>query len=279
MRELSVPKISKWPFFVADAVLLALAVFIFCQATGPLNTEQMIAAAACVMVGAAFGAWPFVLDYRAATKLAETEALTSVVAQVENIEIVAKRIADATAQWQTVNDSAEKTNVAAKQIADRMAVEAKEFTEFMTRANDTEKATLRLETEKLRRVEGESLQVIVRVFDNIFSLHASAMRSGNPKLAEQVSQFVNACRDAARRIGLMPYLAAPDEIFDPLRHQTVDAKVPAAGAVITDTLGVGYTYQGQMLRPAIVQVREAGMEPAPTGVPADEENELPLNEF
>ena len=279
MRELSVPKISKWPFYVADAVLLALAVFIFWQATGPLNAEQMAAVVACVMVGAAFGAWPFILDYRAATRLAETEALTSVVAQVQNIEIVGKRISDATAQWVSVTDSAEKTNAAAKKIAQIMTSEAKEFAEFIAKANDTEKSTLRIEAEKLRRTEGESLQVIVRMFDHIFALQAGALRSGNPKLAEQITQFSVACREAARRIGLVPFLASPDEPFDPQRHQTSDGKAPAADAVIADAIGVGYTYQGQLLRPAVVQIREVVVEPAKPEEPAEETNELPLNEF
>ncbi|HEX4342459.1 MAG TPA: nucleotide exchange factor GrpE [Verrucomicrobiae bacterium] len=275
MHDLSAPKISKWPFFFADAVLLALAVFIFRQAE-PLGNWQTAGVVACVIVGGVFGVWPFILDYLAATKLAETDALTSVVGQVQNIEIIAKRISEATSLWQGVSELAEKTNVTAKEISGRMAHEAKEFAALTAKSNDAEKATLRVEVEKLRRSEGDWLQVIVRVFDYIYALQGGAMRSGNPKLVDQVTQFVNSCRDAARRIGLVPFFAARGDKFDPQRHQTVDGKAPHADAVIGETLGIGYTFQGQILRPAIVQIREPV---APVLEPAEasgDQDQLPL---
>ena len=70
-----------------------------------------------------------------------------------------------------------------------MAAEVREFSEFMQKMNDSEKAALRLEIEKLRRGEGEWLQVLVRILDHVFLLHAAAMRSGQPKLVGQISQF------------------------------------------------------------------------------------------
>ena len=70
-----------------------------------------------------------------------------------------------------------------------MAAEVREFSEFMQKMNDSEKAALRLEIEKFRRGEGEWLQVLVRILDHVFLLHAAAARSGQPKLAEQIAQF------------------------------------------------------------------------------------------
>ena len=124
--------------------------------------------------------------------------------------------------------------------------------------NDNEKAALRLEVEKLHRGEVEWLQVLVRILDHVFALNAAAARSGQPRLAEQITQFQNACRDAARRIGLMPFAAAPDEPFDAERHQAVDMESePPAEAVVAETVGAGFTFQGRLLRPALVRLREA----------------------
>jgi molecular chaperone GrpE (heat shock protein) len=92
--------------------------------------------------------------------------------------------------------------------------------------------------------------------DHVFLLHAAAARSGQPKVAEQISQFQNACRDAARRIGLAPFAAAQDEKFNAERHQTVDDSKPAANATVAETIGAGYTFQGKLLRPALVKLRE-----------------------
>ena len=64
---------------------------------------------------------------------------------------------------------------------------------------DVDLRKVRLEVEKLRRAEGEWLQVLVRVLDHVYALHLGALRSGQPNLIEQLSNFQNACRDAARR--------------------------------------------------------------------------------
>jgi molecular chaperone GrpE (heat shock protein) len=139
-----------------------------------------------------------------------------------------------------------------------MAGEVREFSEFMQKMNDSEKGALRLEIEKLRRGESEWLQVLVRILDHVFVLHTAAVRSGQPKLVEQISNFQNACRDAARRIGLVPFNAEADEPFNPERHQAVGEEgQPSADAVVAETVGAGFTFQGRLLRPALVRLRQA----------------------
>ena len=61
-----------------------------------------------------------------------------------------------------------------------------------------------------------------------------------------------------RRLGLVPFVAEPDEPFDAGRHQVAGKpeKIPD-GAVVTETIGAGYTFQGKPLRPALVRLREA----------------------
>src|ERR1041384_164055 len=143
-----------------------------------------------------------------------------------------------------------------------MGAEVQAFTEFMQRVNDSEKATLRLEAEKLRRAEADWLQVLVRLLDHVYALHLGAVRSGQPQLIDQLTNFQNACRDAVRRVGLTPFVGEPSEPFDGQRHRPFDGEeLPPAGAKITETVATGYTFQGRLLRPALVRLQN--------GAPAD----------
>ena len=257
MRDPIDPKVSKWPFFVGDVLLFGAAVFVYAQSKLPMGLWEMCFAGLCLAVGAVLGIAPFVLEYRATVKLAEAGALATVVAQIQNLEAIAAQIRSATGQWQEVQEQAGKTAVAAKEIAERMRAEVEAFTQFMQRMNESEKATLRLEVEKLRRAEVEWLQVVVRMLDHVYALHQGAVRSGQPNVLEQVGSFQNACREAARRVGLAPFAADPSEPFDAQRHQLADgdARLPA-DAVIGETLAAGYTFQGKLLRPALVRLMQ-----------------------
>jgi hypothetical protein len=82
------------------------------------------------------------------------------------------------------------------EIAERMTAEAKGFAEFMQKANDSEKAHLRLEVDKLRRAEAEWLQIMTHVFDHVYALYAAAAKSGQPNLAttREFSNCLPRCR-------------------------------------------------------------------------------------
>lgn len=256
MRNESELRLSKVPFFAGDLVLLAAAYFLSRQAPG---AWQMTLLAACVAGGSLLSIIPFILEYRLTARLAESNALATVSGLLENLEHLAEQISGATGRWQNVQESADKTGVAARSIADRMEAELRSFTEFMQKANDSEKANLRLEVEKLHRMEGEWLQVSVRMLDHVFALHQGAMRSGQPNLIAQLTHFQNACLDAVRRVGLTPFLPSPSEPFDSRRHQLVEGQeLPAAGATVGATIATGYTYQGRLLRPALVRLSENG---------------------
>ena len=256
------PRLAKWPFFLGNVLLLALAWFIFHQAKGPINSWEVLACVACVALGSFFSIWPFVLEYRSAEKLVEAGALTSVVSQIQNVEQLAALISGATAQWQTVQESADKTARQAKEIAQGMADEAKAYNEFIQRSNDNEKSTLRLEVDKLRRVEADWVQVVVRILDHVHALNRAAAHSGQPNVIEQLGRFQNACHDTVRRVGLTPFVAAAEEKFDAQRHQVIDGQANATdGACVDETIASGYTFQGKLLRPAVVRLRAEIPEP------------------
>jgi len=248
-------KLYKYPFFVGDIMLLGAAYFIYFQSKLPMGAWQIFFIFLCVAGGAVLGIMPFLLEYRLALKLAEANALAEVAPQIQNVQGVAQQITSATSQLQSVQEQADKTAGLARQISERMSAEVKEFQDFMQRSNDTEKANLRLEVEKLRRMETDWLQVLVRMLDHVYALHQGAVRSGQPRLIEQLGNFQTACRDAARRVGLVPYAANAAEVFDAKRHQLVDVEAKApAGATIAETVASGYTFQGRLIRPALVRL-------------------------
>jgi len=250
--------VPKWPFLLGQLLLLSFAYFIVWQSPHPIAQWEIIACFAAAATGAFIGILPFVLDYRAITKVIEASALGSIAEKIQDLDKLAAQISSATKEWMNAQTQAERTSAGAKEIADHMAAEVRQFSEFMQRMNDSEKAALRLEIEKLRRGEGEWLQVLVRILDHIFALHAAAARSRQPRVAEQIANFQDACRDAARRIGLVPFAPAADEPFNAEHHQAAgDGEKPQAGAVVAETVGPGFTFQGRLLRPALVRVREA----------------------
>lgn len=274
MSEITNWKAPKWPFFVADALLMVFAYYLVMHVPhGTSFFEVAVAAAACVALGAVLGIVPFVLDYNAAGRALEVNALGAVSEKIQNLEQFTAQISSATNRWAAVQEAtgehAEKTAAAAQKIAERMSAEVREFAEFQKKMNDSEKAALRLEVEKLRRSEGEWLQMLVRILDHVYVLHATAARSAPPKVADQIAQFQNACRGTVRRIGLASFAAEPNEPFDAERFQSADPKQkPFDGAVVAETVAAGYTFQGRLLRPALVRLSAPATSSPLTSIPA-----------
>ena len=122
------------------------------------------------------------------------------------------------------------------------------------------------------------------MLDHVYALHQGALRSRQPNLIEQVGQFQTACRDAARRVGLMPFTASDSEPFDAQRHQLIETNgKPSEGATISETIAAGYSFQGKLLRPALVRLHpNSGPETAPDDVPGNQasgnQSQLPLEQ-
>ena len=279
MRDQIALKISKLPFYFADLLLLAGAYFIYKQSANPPGVWSMAAMTVSIAGAAWLSVWPFVLEYRAQVKIAEADALTTAMAQIQKLEAIGGQITAATSQWQTVQEVSAQTANAARQVTEKMATEAKGFAEFMQRMNDTEKANLRLEVDKLRRMEGEWLQVLVRMLDHVYALHQAALRSQQPNVIEQVSHFQSACRDAARRVGLTPFVATESEQFDAQRHQVIEGEREPEGKAVAETLAAGYTFQGRLVRPALVRLQSNGSNEkaqSAEATGADAQSQLPL---
>ncbi|NBQ54780.1 MAG: hypothetical protein EBU49_14535 [Proteobacteria bacterium] len=85
-------KVPKWPFFLADALLLGFAWIFLSRA--PLQHWEI--GAGCVALGAILGVIPFYWDYRAAGKALEINALGAVAEKIQGLEKLSAQIGAAT---------------------------------------------------------------------------------------------------------------------------------------------------------------------------------------
>lgn len=259
-------------FLVSDVVLLTAAWLVYDQAHRPMQLYELGAAALCTAIGAWLGVWPFVLRQRAVLAHAERAGLMDAASRIQQLEEVVNRIERAAGQWQAADEHANRAVQAAREIGDRITAETHGFKVFLEQAQHVERQHLQLEVSKLRRAESEWLQTTVRILDHVHALYAAAQRSGQARLVEQLAAFQQACRDAARRIGLVQHVAAPETTFDPNVHQLLDPKAALPDQpIVSDVIAPGYTFQGQWLRRIVVRVAAGDgrdSEPAPVGAVA-----------
>lgn len=243
-------------FWVGDVILLLAASLVFQQAHRPMVLYEVIAVGCGTALAALLGVWPFVLRQRALEARAERAQLAGTLAQLQRLEEVAERIGLATGQWQTVQEHANTAVAGAREIAERLTEEQRAFRDMLQQGQAARVQHLELEVTKLRRAENDWLQVTVRILDHVYALYLAAARSGQPHLAEQIGAFQNACRDAARRIGLVAHAVAPGTAYDPQAHQLADPNTALPEEpTVAGTIGPGYLFQGQLLRRAVVVVQ------------------------
>src|ERR1041384_5763442 len=108
MNNQTEPKLVKWPFYVFDIVLVAVAYLIYFQSKSPRGPWGIILCIVAIGMGALMGIAPFLLEYWATVKLAETAGLATSVELLQNLDRVAGHINGATAQWQRVQEESTK---------------------------------------------------------------------------------------------------------------------------------------------------------------------------
>ena len=256
MNGKSAPRITKLPFIIGDLLLLATAAYIAIFGAF-LGQWQYVAIVSAVSFGAWLMVWPFVLEHRAATKLAEAGVLGDTTSKMKDLDKVAATIARAVSEWQALQQNATQTVTAAEHIAERMTTEARSFGEVMSKLHESEKSHLRLEVDKLRRAESDWLGIVVRILDHVHALHQAGLRSGQRNIIEQLGNFQRACHETARRAGVVPMVPDRGVAFDPNAHQLPDGQKPENGASVGDILAPGISFQGQMIRLPVVALGAA----------------------
>jgi len=248
------PPLPKWPFLVGDVLLLAVAWWIAARSPDPFVSTPLLLVVGCVLAGAWMAMLPFLTEHKARLKVTETDSLVEATRQIQDLKSIGAQVAGATQHWQEVEKQAGAAVSAVTDIASRMENEARAFAEFMEKADQSEKAHLRLEVEKLRRTEREWVEVLIGMLDHVYALHAAGVRSGKRPLIQQLTQFQHACRDVGRRVGLVPFEVEAGTPFDPEQHVRPDqeSELPA-GATVSETLATGYHFQGRLVRKPMVQ--------------------------
>lgn len=261
--EKSNAKLPLAPFLVVDVLFLGLAIAIFAvflKANRTLEPWEAVALIVCTGLAGWSITYPVLRRYTDSQAASQTAALAGTVSQINRLDELAAQITAATAQWQSVQSYAVKISASSKDLVQSMNAEVKNFSELFEKADDAEKAHLRLEVDKLHRTEIEWIQVSTRLMDHVYALYFAAVRSGQQNIIEQIGQFQEACREAVRRTGLIPVVVAPGSKFDAQIHQLLDESAQAPeNAIVENTLVTGFTFQGQLIRRAVVSVQQAPM--------------------
>lgn len=266
MAEHMSPRLNKIPFLAGDVLLIAVGAWLALRPGAPADLWHHLLLAGCVLAGAWLGVLPFLAEHRTSARLAEAGGLATTVEQIQRLRAVGDQVSAATARWQSAQEAADQTARAAREMANQITTEARRFAESMQKAHDAEVRNLRLEVEKLRRAEGDWLQVLVRILDHVYALHSAGLRSGQPELTAQLRHFQNACRDAARRVGLMALEAAPDTAFEDRVHELPAGTEGCQNGLVAQTLATGFTYQGQLIRRILVSLKPRSEEPPAAGI-------------
>lgn len=255
LKPLPLPvSVPKWPFLMADIIFIGLGYWISTLIQGEPQSWQIISILVCAVLGAGFAVAPFYFEYRAEAKAVEIAQLTTVAKEIGKMEAVAQQIADASENWASVQSTSEQTAKLAEEIASGMAVTVKDHDEFMAKANTEELNTLKLEVNKLRRVEADWANTLVGVLDLVYRLEQSAQASGKEQFIQTVTQFQGQCREVARRVGLVAFEAEKGATYNPDEHALPEGEQAGDNASVTQTRLPGFRLQGKLVRKPLVAV-------------------------
>src|SRR5476649_1919161 len=124
------PPLPLWPFILVDALFVGLAVVLLESGHHPLTGQE----AGLVVLCGALGSWSFVTPFlrRSADDqaISQVQLLATATGQIQKLDQLAGQISGATHQWLELQSNATQAAESAKQVAERMAAEARAFTEF-----------------------------------------------------------------------------------------------------------------------------------------------------
>lgn len=255
MSTQKAPSLPLYAFLASDVVFVVAAWWIATRSPQPLDLAHVFAVLASLACGAVCGILPFMRQYQAQLEMNETDKLASTVAQIRELAKIGRVVREAADQWHHAQEASSETVKAARGVFDKMAEETRSFHEFLENAHKTEINNLRLQVEKLRKTDQEWMQITVNILDHVFALYDAGQKSEHAGVARQLAQFRAACYDIVRRNGLIPFEAEPGEPYDSRKCQLKDTNFqPQPHATVDRTLATGYTFQGQLLRKALVEI-------------------------
>jgi len=160
MKLLAQPRPPKWPFFLGDAALLAVASAVGYFQPAPLSNIALSIVFGCVALGAVLAGVPFLTDFIASQREAEAQLLANLAAENHKLAHSAEILVGTTGQLKSAHEAATRAVHTAEALPYRMQEKLGEFTAQLQESEDEEKAAMAKELEALRETEGERLSAM-----------------------------------------------------------------------------------------------------------------------
>ncbi|MFT3830601.1 MAG: hypothetical protein QM691_12940 [Opitutaceae bacterium] len=160
MNLSQMPRPPKWPYFLGDAVLLALACYVGLTAN-PLSPLALSIIFGCVALGALLAAVPYLLDALAEQRAADAVFQQKLEAQNQRLAHATEVLAATAAQIKAAHDAAAKAVHAADALPYKLQEKIAEFTNQLQERDDEDKAAMAKELDLLRDTEGQRLTALV----------------------------------------------------------------------------------------------------------------------
>src|SRR5213596_1376653 len=117
------PTLAKWPFVLADLLIVALLAWVVRPMLPPTSTMGYVTIIFVViawMGGAYVCIWPWLEEFKAQTRQLENETLASAMEQLQRLEEVGARVQTASASWQSVQDASNRVVMSAREIEEKI---------------------------------------------------------------------------------------------------------------------------------------------------------------
>lgn len=173
----------KWPFFLGDAILVALAGLIGLLAPAPLSATALTLIFGCVALGAVLAVIPALLDFAAGQREAEASLQLKLEAQNARLLQFSDTLVGISGQLKSAQEATARALHTAETLPYRLQEKIGEFTAELKDRDDEEKAAIAKELESLRDAEGQHLAEIAEKILAATKEFSAAEKQALPALA------------------------------------------------------------------------------------------------
>lgn len=90
--ETTEPVLPKWPFYIGDALLVAIALLVAWRGDGPLTALQMFWVVGAVALGACLFVLPFIVEYKTRVSLLQSERKQNIWENIHLLELAVQQM-------------------------------------------------------------------------------------------------------------------------------------------------------------------------------------------
>ncbi len=201
MNHSSPPRPPKWPYFLGDALLLALAGGIGLSAATPISPVALSVVFGCVALGSILAALPYLLDFLADQRAAEALLQQKLETQNNKLAHATETLAATSSQLKAAHEAAARAVHAADTLPYRLQEKIAEFTNQLQERDDEEKAAMAKELEALRDAEGKRLSALATTIQTATSEFATIEKEARTALESARREAAEAAPAVAAALG------------------------------------------------------------------------------